>query len=87
MFHGEIDSAEFKKSVRAGSILFAGNKKLRIYGTLRCASGKRMKKKNRVFFASEYEAIKQGFRPCAHCVRKQHQRWLSSQSQNSDLNV
>jgi methylphosphotriester-DNA--protein-cysteine methyltransferase len=87
MFHGEIDSAEFKKSVHAGSILFAGNKKLRIYGTLRCASGKRMKKKNRVFFASEDEAIKQGFRPCAHCMRKQYQRWLSNPSQNSDLNA
>ena len=39
-------------------IIFAGNKKLKIYGKLNCTSGKRMKKENRIFFSSEKEAVK-----------------------------
>lgn len=30
-------------------VMLGGNKKLKIYGTLTCASGKRMKTENRVF--------------------------------------
>ena len=61
-------------------ILLGGNKKLKIYGTLSCSSGKRMKKENRVFFGSEQEAIKNGYRPCGHCLREEFKQWKISQS-------
>jgi len=57
------------------NILFAGNNKLKIYGRLHCASGKRMKKENRVFFQSEKEALQHGFRPCAHCMKDAYKKW------------
>jgi methylphosphotriester-DNA--protein-cysteine methyltransferase len=60
----------FLKLIRKGKIKFAGNVKLKIYGTLRCRFGKRMKKENRVFFESEEEAISFGFRPCGNCIKK-----------------
>ena len=53
----------------------AGNLSLKIYGTLSCKSGKRMKKENRVFFKNEAEAIELGFRPCGHCLRAEYVRW------------
>jgi methylphosphotriester-DNA--protein-cysteine methyltransferase len=68
---GDIDPMLFKKLVRAGKISFAGNKKLKIYGRLNCASGKRMKKSNRVFFSSQEEALRFGYRPCGSCLPKQ----------------
>lgn len=55
--HADISSAELKKQIHRKQILFAGNKKLKIYGTLHCKSGKRMKKENRIFFISEDEAL------------------------------
>lgn len=63
------------------SITFAGNKKLKIYGTLRCKSGKRMKKGNRVFFLNEEEAIAIGFRPCGHCMAANYLNWRMSKKQ------
>ena len=68
------DPSEVRRLVRAGAIRFAGNSKLKIYGTLRCASGKRMKKGNRVFFSSAAEARSLGFRPCGNCLRKEYRR-------------
>jgi hypothetical protein len=38
-----------------------------VYGSLDCKSGTRMKPENRVFFRSEDDAIKLGFRPCLNC--------------------
>ncbi len=55
--------------IRKDQAVFAGNKKLKIYGKLSCKSGKRMKPENRVFFHSEDEAISLGFRACLHCMR------------------
>ncbi|WP_281166870.1 Ada metal-binding domain-containing protein [Segetibacter koreensis] len=49
--------------------------KLKIYGKLNCISGKRMLKQNRVFFCTEAEAIKNGFRPCGHCMRSDYKKW------------
>ncbi|WP_354361655.1 Ada metal-binding domain-containing protein [Pedobacter sp. UYP30] len=46
-----------------------------MYGTLQCKSGKRMKKENRAFFGSENEAIKNGFRPCGHCMKMKYKNW------------
>lgn len=75
MQHSEICDKELRKQIRQNVIVFAGNSKLKIYGTLNCTSGKRMKKENRVFFQSEEEAIKQGFRPCGHCLRSAYKIW------------
>jgi DNA/RNA endonuclease YhcR with UshA esterase domain len=67
--HSTISANFLRGQIKIGKIRLAGNKKLKIYGTLHCKSGKRMKKENRVFFESEDEAIKLGYRPCGHCVR------------------
>jgi len=61
--------------IRQGHIILGGNKKLKIYGTLKCRSGKRMTRKNRVFFGSEAEAIAAGFRPCGHCLAQKYKTW------------
>ena len=60
--HTEISQYELKKLIKQKAINFGGNAKLRIYGTLHCPSGKRMKTKNRVLFYSEKEALQNGFR-------------------------
>lgn len=46
---------------------YAGNKPRKIFGRLDCKSGMRMKKENRVFFATWEDAIEQGYRPCKKC--------------------
>jgi len=75
MRHTEISDEELIKKIRNGSICLGGNAKLKIYGKLDCTSGKRMKKENRVFFVSEQEARKQGFRPCGHCLKEHYKKW------------
>lgn len=64
-----------REKIKQKSIYFGGNRKLRIYGTLQCTSGKRMKREIRVFFATESEAIQDGYRPCGHCMKKEYQKW------------
>lgn len=61
--------------IKNRKILWAGNRKLKIYGKLNCKSGKRMKNQNRVFFQNEQEAITLGFRPCGHCMRLEYLNW------------
>jgi len=61
--------------IRKGVIGLAGNRKLKIYGSLSCASGKRMKTTNRLFFTNEKEATSKGYRPCGHCLYKNYQLW------------
>jgi hypothetical protein len=61
-----------KLLINSGEISLGGNAKLKIYGTLKCSSGKRMKVENRVFFRDENEAIASGFRPCGHCMREKY---------------
>jgi len=73
--HNDIDRQELMKEIKNRSIQYAGNSKLKIFGLLRCSSGKRMKNENRVFFKTETEAIATGFRPCGHCMRDQYRRW------------
>ena len=79
--HLDLDDSAFKRSRRLkslideGAIRFAGNRKLKIYGTLSCSSGKRMKAQNRVFFKSAEEAANEGYRPCARCMREEYLRW------------
>lgn len=64
-----------RQLIAEGRITLAGNRKLKIFGTLDCASGKRMKAKNRVFFVSAEEAANNGYRPCGHCCRDDYRSW------------
>jgi hypothetical protein len=73
--HNQINDADLRRKILQHEICFGGNKKLSIYGTLRCKSGKRMKKENRVFFMSEKEAIESGYRPCGNCVKTAFKNW------------
>jgi hypothetical protein len=81
MLHTDMGKTAFartrqlKKLLDSGSIKLAGNRKLKIYGTLNCSSGKRIKIENRLFFESETEAISAGYRPCGHCMKEAYQKW------------
>lgn len=75
ILHSKIEDDDLRSQIRSAEILFGGNKKLEIYGTLRCSSGKRMKKENRIFFSSESEAIENGYRPCGHCMKDNYKKW------------
>lgn len=75
VFHSDIDSKEALSMIRKGEIVLGGNKRLKIYGTLGCTSGKRMKRENRVFFKSDAEARKMGFRPSGHCMKEAYKQW------------
>lgn len=66
---------KLKSLVRNGTIVYGGNRILKIYGTLSCKSGKRMGIENRVFFISEEEAHDNGYRPCGHCMKSEYQKW------------
>ena len=77
--HSGIHAPELRSLIRSRKVQFAGNQRLKIYGTLRCKSGQRMLINNRVFFASEKAAIDAGYRPCAHCLYKQYLDWKKSQ--------
>jgi methylphosphotriester-DNA--protein-cysteine methyltransferase len=73
--HSELSKQELMSLIRNGKIVLGGNKQLKIYGSLSCKSGKRMKKENRVFFSSEDEAISHGYRPCGQCMKTEYQSW------------
>lgn len=47
--------------------LYAGYRKGKIFGTLSCRSGMRMKPENRVFFLTYSDAVREGYRPCKNC--------------------
>ena len=79
--HIGLDAKPFTRSrvlhmlIATGEIKLGGNKKLKIYGTLNCASGKRMKIENRVFFKNEEEAIANNYRPCGNCLAAEYKIW------------
>lgn len=73
--HTEISDKTLWQLMKNKAVLLGGNAQLKIYGTLNCTSGKRLKRTNRVFFASEKEAIDNGFRPCGHCMRAAYKVW------------
>jgi methylphosphotriester-DNA--protein-cysteine methyltransferase len=72
--HESLTHKEVKSRLKNREIKLAGNRKLKIYGSLSCASGKRMKKENRVFFKNKTEAIQLGFRPCGNCLPIPYQK-------------
>ena len=73
--HIYIDDAELHQKIKRKEVVCGGNINLKIYGTLQCKSGKRMKKKNRVFFDRIEQAKELGFRPCGHCLRADYKIW------------
>ena len=72
-------SRKLKTLIEQNENVFAGNSKLKIFGTLNCKSGKRMKMQNRVFFSNEIEALVLGFRPCCNCMRLAYKVWRANQ--------
>jgi hypothetical protein len=62
--------------------LLGGNRRLKIYGRLDCASALRALSrgytKRRVFFADEAAAIAAGYRPCAVCMPAEYRRWKAA---------
>ncbi|UGU16300.1 metal-binding protein [Sinomicrobium kalidii] len=76
--HNDISDVLLRTYIRGKYICWGGHKKLKIYGTLGCGSGKRMHRKNRVFFTSEEEARNSGYRPCGHCMPKAYRAWKLS---------
>lgn len=73
--HLEISDVSLRNKIRQKEVNLGGNRRLKIYGTLQCSSGKRMKRENRVFFATETEAIENNFRPCGHCLKEKYKIW------------
>jgi len=73
--HSEIATNDLKGLIHQQRIILGGNKKLKIYGSLHCRSGKRLKKENRVFFQWEQEAVNLGYRPCGHCMTENYKIW------------
>lgn len=73
--HKYIDDAELHQKIKQKEIAYGGNLNLKIYGTLQCKSGKRMKTKNHVFFNIREQAKELGFRPCGHCLRADYKIW------------
>lgn len=76
--HTDVSREQLRDMLQSGQLTLAGNRKLRIYGLLTCASGKRMKKENRVFFHDARQAEEEGFRPCGHCMPAGYNRWKSN---------
>lgn len=76
--HVDITDKVLHQKIKQGSVLFGGNVRLNIVGALHCGSGKIMKRENRVFFESYYEAITKGYRPCGNCMTVEYQQWTCS---------
>lgn len=70
------------KLIQAGLVTLAGNKRLNIYGTLHCISGKKMKVENRVFFSNISEAMAYGYRPCGHCMKAEYLQWKNKKHEH-----
>jgi hypothetical protein len=80
--HENLSNKHLKLLIKKGSLTLGGNKKLKIFGLLTCASGKRMKKENRVFFVNELEAWENNYRPCGHCMRRENRKFRDNLSKN-----
>jgi len=81
--HVDIDKYELQRRLRDQSIQFGGHKGGKIYGSLHCPSGKRMRKENRVFFKNAEEANDAGYRPCGHCMKKEYLEWKNDVVRNA----
>jgi methylphosphotriester-DNA--protein-cysteine methyltransferase len=79
--NNEDGKQKLRELIRGEKIVFAGNKSLKIYGLFSCTSGKRMHRKNRIFFSSADEATREGYRPCGHCMPVKYAEWKKEISQ------
>lgn len=73
--HVEISNEILRQKIRIKEIVYGGNRNLKIYGTLHCKSGKRMKKESRVFFRTLEQAKVKGYRPCGRCMKIEYKKW------------
>ena len=74
--HKHLTDIELKKLLKNKQIQYAGWLKGKIFGHLKCPSGKKnMSRKTRVFFKSIEEAESLGFRPCAKCMKEAYKNW------------
>lgn len=78
--HLDVEKEELRQLIAERKIAYGGNDRLKIFGTLFCASGKRMNRENRVFFADRNEAEAAGFRPCGNCMRQDYNGWVERQN-------
>ncbi|WP_091432270.1 Ada metal-binding domain-containing protein [Flavobacterium degerlachei] len=78
LLHDKLIDSETNTKIKQKLIVFGGNHKLKIYGTLNCKSDNLLKRENRVFFTCEAEAIQNNFRPCGHCMKSKYQQWIYS---------
>lgn len=78
LLHNQLTDSQIKTKIKQNLIACGGNRKLKIYGTLNCKSGQRLKRENRVFFTSEAEAIQNNFRPCGHSMKVKYHQWIYS---------
>ncbi|MCF2876521.1 MULTISPECIES: Ada metal-binding domain-containing protein [unclassified Tenacibaculum] len=78
--HSDINKKELFLKIKNKEITLGGNRRLKIYGTLQCKSGKRMKIQNRMFFKTEKEAKENDFRPCGHCMTDKYKLWKAQQN-------
>ena len=75
---------KIKSLIMSGTVVLAGNMKLKIYGRMSCSSGKKIKIGNRTFFSSEKEAIASGFRPCGQCMKQGYKIWKQNKNATRD---
>ena len=73
---------------KKGEVQIGGHRSNKIYGTLDCKGAKMWIAKGhyvkqRVFFKSEEEAIKEGYRPCARCMPSRYIKWKSLQTRKT----
>jgi len=62
---------------------FGGHRKTKLYGRLDCRAALRAIERggyvtNRVFFASESDAVAAGYRPCAVCLPEAYAMWKNA---------
>lgn len=51
--HVDVTAEDVRSKIKHKEIRYGGNKKLKIYGTLHCTSGKVMKRENRFFLVQK----------------------------------
>jgi len=67
---------------------YGGHRRSRIYGRLDCPSALRALARgayraHRVFFATEFDALAAGYRPCGVCLPDRYAAWKAARSQRS----
>ena len=72
-----INDNELLKAIKSGLILYGGHRKQKIYGTLTCRSGRRMKRQNRVFFENRKDTVNNDYRPCGNSMNEPYRKWIS----------